>query len=160
MAPDPDSSELATKLTEFAQQNAWSASFFEWAGNRKNDASKTKVERLMAVTKLERRRAIELLKNLQEIGLGTFVIGRHGQSSRMEWSYSLRSIGQAALGEEEALEELEDDDSEASEGESIEAEHRLTLGAGRVITIKAPQDLSKAEYTRLKRFIEALNPGE
>ena len=159
MAESDGSEQIGATLAKFHKENQWAAPFFKWASNRKNDTSKTKVERLMTVTKLDRRDAINLLKKLDEIGCGKFVVGRHGQSSRMEWVYSVRSIGEAALGSKDELEEL-DDSPDLLEDESSQAEHRLTLGAERVITIKAPQDLSKTEYTRLKRFVEALNPGE
>jgi hypothetical protein len=96
---------------------------------------------------VDRRKAIELAKQFDRLGCGRYTIGRRGAPSRIEWAFSLKSIGQAAVGQASVLETLDPDlvadsadladlakdvaASPESEGLSIaEAKRRLALTLG------------------------------
>jgi hypothetical protein len=83
--------------------------FFDWAADRKNDAAETSVDRISQVTQDSYSEARELAKRLCEIGAGEFIIGRKGWKSRVSWKFSLRSLGQAARGDNVRLEEVDQD---------------------------------------------------
>ncbi|PZP44813.1 MAG: hypothetical protein DI601_11230 [Azospirillum brasilense] len=61
----------------------------------------------MRVTHSSRSALIELARELGEIGCGEFIVGRKGWKSRIRWSYSLRSLGQAAQGQTSELVEID-----------------------------------------------------
>jgi hypothetical protein len=81
--------------------------FFDWAAGRKNDATQTSVDRLSLMAQASRPETIRLARKLDEFGCGQFVQGRKGRRSRMIWSYSLKSMGLAAQGERDDLEEID-----------------------------------------------------
>ena len=81
--------------------------FCDWAASRKNDARWTTTDRLQSVLHAENRSVVQLLKELERLGCGRFVVGRRGHKSRIEWYFSLRSIGAVSRGEREDIEEAD-----------------------------------------------------
>lgn len=71
---------------------------FKWAVERQNDASQTPIDRLEQMG-IDRKKAIELARELERLGYAKFVMGRRGSRSRIEWKRSLKSIGRAAIGD-------------------------------------------------------------
>lgn len=88
---------------------------FEHAAARQRDARASTIEQVMAVCDIARADAVSLARQLQNAGCGEFRIGRRGSHSRIEWRYSLISLGQAASGESEDLEQ--------PDREALELEH-------------------------------------
>lgn len=91
--------------------------FFDWASQFKNDVSATTLDRIeqelqRADRDIIRRDAIEFCKKLQEIGCGTFKVGRHNYKSRMEWRWVLRTIGEVASGISEEIEVKGEDEAD------------------------------------------------
>jgi len=56
--------------------------------------------------------AIAFCKKLEAIGCGAFKVGRHGKKSRMEWRWTLRSIGAVASGRSDEVEIREAEEEE------------------------------------------------
>jgi hypothetical protein len=81
--------------------------FFEWAAGRSYDAAETSIDRMAAMARADRWETIRLARRLDEIGCGKFVAGRKGWKSRMVWSFSLKSLGEAAQGKSTDLKELD-----------------------------------------------------
>lgn len=83
--------------------------FLDWLASRTNDAAETSVDRMMQMGQLSRSDAVWLGKKLEEYGCSVFISGRKGYKSRVAWEYSLRSVGKAAIGKSQVLEELDPD---------------------------------------------------
>ena len=79
------------------------STLFKWAVERQNDASQTPIDRLEQMG-IDRRKAIELARELERLGYAKFIMGRRGSRSRIEWKASLKNIGRAATGEAAFLE--------------------------------------------------------
>lgn len=94
-------------LRELYDEDAGAKEFFQWAAERQNDAAQTSIDRLAQKAGIDRRKAIELAKQLERLGCGTFVVGRRGAPSRIEWTVSLKSIGRTAIGQAAALESVD-----------------------------------------------------
>jgi len=90
----------------YAQDDA-ARKFFEWAANRQNDATQTSIDYLAQKAVTDRRRAIEIAKELEALGCGEFLVGRRGAKSRIVWEVSLKSIGRAATGKAGVVESLD-----------------------------------------------------
>jgi hypothetical protein len=80
--------------------------FFDWAAGRVNDAAETSIDRMAVVARTNRPETIKLARRLDELECGQFVSGRKGWKTRMNWSYSLRSLGEAAQGRKADLKEI------------------------------------------------------
>jgi len=98
---------LVSELRNFYRDDEGGKALFDWAAGRTNDAAETSLERLMQVTQITRSEAVELARALNEIGCGDFLVGRKGWKSRIRWTYSLRSLGQAAQGHTTELKEVD-----------------------------------------------------
>jgi hypothetical protein len=128
------SDSVISKVRELYANDEDAQRLFDWAASRERDAAATSIERIMYVTETNRREAVELAKKLEAAGCGYFVVGRRGQRSRFEWSYSLIGLGQVAAGEATELSEVattavdadEDQDDEAPVGKA-EVAKGLTL---------------------------------
>ena len=92
---------------------------FEWAASRRRDVTETSVDRMIQKLRIHRSTAIGLARKLEEAGCGDFVVGRRGSQSRLRWAYSLISLGKAAAGETEDLEEAYDPVSEEEETDQV-----------------------------------------
>lgn len=55
---------------------------------------------------ISRQQAVELLKALAACGVGSYVVGRSGQETRLEWKFKTTSVGRAALDGPGGLESL------------------------------------------------------
>jgi hypothetical protein len=106
-----------------------------------------------------RAEIVALMKALEDVGVGKFVHGRSGHPSRFEWSTSLKSVGQAAVGEAVELEDIEgelEDDDQTEEEEVETVEHSFKLRPELDIALVLPEDLTVREAERLATFIRSL----
>jgi hypothetical protein len=91
---------------------------FDLLASRNRDIGATSIDWVMREIELWRADAVKLLRELDAAGCGTFYQGRRGAKTRIEWEFSCISIGQAAAGEANELESVEDaiteDDEKAS----------------------------------------------
>jgi hypothetical protein len=133
------------------------ASFFDWASEFKNDVSQTTVSRIQAQIGNglgERpKAALDFCKKLEALGCGRLVLGRHGKKSRMEWAYTLRSIGAVARGDTAEL------DPRDTDTEDEESEHpaiirlEIPLRGNQKASIELPEDISENDVKRLLDWI-------
>lgn len=80
--------------------------FLDRAASRQRDASATSIDRIMTACELTRADAVRLAKRFEEIGCAEFIVGRRGALSRVEWRFSLISLGKIASGETTELESV------------------------------------------------------
>ncbi len=100
-------SSMNEGLRDLFEEDAGAREFLKWASERQNDAARTSIDRLEQKAGIDRRKAIELAKRFDQLGCGRYVIGRRGAPSRIEWEFSLKSIGHAAVGETSSLESVD-----------------------------------------------------
>lgn len=100
-------STMSEGLRELYEEDAGAREFLKWASERQNDATITSIDRLEQKAAIDRRKAIELAKQFDRLGCGRYIIGRRGAPSRIEWQFSLKSIGRAAVGESGTLETVD-----------------------------------------------------
>lgn len=100
-------SAMGEGLRELFEEDPGAREFLKWASERQNDAARTSIDRLEQKAGVDRRKAIELAKQFDRLGCGRYIIGRRGAQSRIEWAFSLKSIGRAAVGEGGALETVD-----------------------------------------------------
>lgn len=128
--------------------------------SRERNWSTSAVDRLLTVLNREgagvsRKDVIDVLRRLEEIGCGSFKVGRHGHPSRFEWKVGMVAVGRVAVGEAEEVEDLPLDAVE-DEGEWQVLEHSFALRPDLKVTIDLPADLTASEATRLAEFIKSL----
>lgn len=107
---DSKSPNIDTLRQLYANSPAAKA-FFDHAARRERDQSETKVDRILVRLKAEghefrRRDIIDLFRKLQDQGCGQFVEGRRGWPSRFVWGTGWRSVGRAAAGEPQTIEQI------------------------------------------------------
>jgi hypothetical protein len=110
---------VVKNLRALYKENDSARKMFDLLANRNRDIGATSVEWVMREIELWRADAVELLRKLDAAKCGTLYYGRRGAKTRIEWDYSCISIGQAAAGEANDLENIadaitEDDDKENS----------------------------------------------
>lgn len=94
-------------VREMFASNRQAKAFFTSAATRKNDVAETPVDSFQAMAgNIERLDAVAIMKGLEELGIGTFVTGRSGHKTRLEWNYSLPNVGKVAIGEAKSLVEV------------------------------------------------------
>lgn len=147
--PSSRSGESPEELRRFYKEDRFRV-FFDWAARFKNDVSKTTLDTIERelrrdVSGVTRTQVLEFCKDLERIGCGTFVLGRRGHPSRMEWRWTIRSIGAFACSQADDIEIRESEDQdEAPEQHQIRIE--LPLRRGSVLAILViPQSLSAEE---------------
>jgi hypothetical protein len=154
---------LVPGLRDLYQSNDAAHRLLERFARRKNDAKFTTAARAADLAGASHTEIIALFRKLDEFGAGKFKVGRHGSASRMEWLFSVRSLGAAAqgvTGQPEAIDPTQVEDSEAeAENERSEAgsgewiTHTFQLRPDQRVTIKLPVNLTAKEAERLASFI-------
>ncbi len=104
---------------------------------------------------------VQVFKQLGDIGVGRFIPGRHGYVSRMEWKFSIRSLGEVAQGRGKRLNDVAADadmDDAVSSTDSKEqlVEHEFLLRANLKVKLSLPSDLNQKEVDRLSAFLSTL----
>ncbi len=108
-------------LRQLYKQSPVAKAFLDHAAQRERDQSETKVDRMLVVLRAEgreikRKDIIDLFRTLQEQGCGQFVEGRRGWPSRFVWSTGLTSVGRAAQGESQPIQQIYPEDSASENG--------------------------------------------
>jgi hypothetical protein len=127
-------SEIVRKIKALYHDDERAQKLFDWLAGRTNDVAETSIDRIAHMIEVSRFDAIELAKLLSEIGVCEFIVGRKGWKSRVQWRYSVRSLGQAANGSSARIEkidpELEEEavDRPAAATDTVEVESSLPQG--------------------------------
>lgn len=133
--------------------------------SRTYNSGSTKVERLeirlrRAGHDHPRRDLVVVLKQLADAGCGSFVTGRRGQSSRLEWDVQMISVAKAAKGEGAAVERLVPaDQTMQEEDDDVPAglvRHSFRLRQDLVLNLELPPNLTAREAARLGEFVKTL----
>jgi len=145
--------------------------FFEQLAGRVKNYRVTTVDHAIRLTGgSSRKQVVDLFKKMEELGLGHFIVGRRNGTSRFEWSVGMVETGQAALGESEDIEAIDEseleiaemsEEEEEEEEESLFVEHSFVLRRNEPpVVFKLPIDLSVREAERISKFIQTLPINE
>lgn len=97
-----------------------------------------------------------MFRSLDELECGDFKTGRRGWPSRFEWTAEIISVGRAAIGEQEDIQQIDIDEEADAEDETDWLTHTFHLRPNVEIEIELPMDLSPDEASRITQFIAAL----
>ncbi|HEY8595861.1 MAG TPA: hypothetical protein VIL84_11530 [Devosiaceae bacterium] len=133
-------------------------SIFDWFDGRQKDSREMPARVAADRTGYEYGEIIRVFRKFDELGIGTFLVGRRGSESRLQWHYSIKSLAEAAkngaevrgtprLGQGQALED-EDDDSMFA--------HAFQLRSNLRVEISLPVDLTDHEANRIAAFVKTL----
>src|SRR5688572_12080619 len=100
-------------LRSLYQTNSAAKATLDYFASRQRNATETKVETLEAA--LAGRGSqwgyydlLKVVKRLCDLGYGKYIEGRKGHKSRVSWTVSILSLGQAAAGARSDIEALSD----------------------------------------------------
>ena len=165
---------IATRLQDLYRRDEIARAVFDNAAERNYVVRKTSVDRIARIAGTTRAKAVALCMLLEDIGVGTYkrAHAADGDKSPAEfhWHYAPRSIGRAAKGEMEKLQDIRLEQAEDAAGQDHAStsnrarqsaprgfiEHRYPLREDRIATLRLPIDLTKGEADRLSNFIAAL----
>ncbi|MCK9914775.1 hypothetical protein MXD81_37020, partial [Microbacteriaceae bacterium K1510] len=106
---------------------------------------------------------IGVLKSMEEIGCGVFIIGRRGQPSRFQWHFKMTEVGKAAQGAQDSvsLVDFEEEEEEEDENEDIVPppgviRHTFNLRPDYTLSFELPADFNQREASRLAEFVKTL----
>lgn len=114
----------------------------------------TTVEKLQSMLKLSRRDTAEMVKGIEQAGVGRRIVGRRGAKSRILWSYTWNSIARVARGDG-GSEDLKPTHEAPSEPARVEHSYVLREEE-EPIRVKLPRDLTQREADRFAMFIRSL----
>lgn len=139
---------------------------FDYFAERHKNSRETKVDRILEiwVGRITRKVAIKFFRLLENAGCGKFIAGRLGRQSRFSWAVGLSSVGKAASGHTEFVEDMipEDDAEESVEAPSFALkepslrQHKYHLRPDLEVTIGLPTDLTVLEANRLAEMVKTL----
>ncbi|MEI9948334.1 MAG: hypothetical protein WDO74_04970 [Pseudomonadota bacterium] len=148
-------------LRKIYKENAAAAAVLDHLAGRERDWGSTTADRLLANvaaegSEISRGQLVEVLKALEDLGCGQFIVGRRGHPSRFQWLVSLVSVGQYAAAEREDIEKLSEDAGDEGDAGDLMKKHPYNLRRDLTVELVLPADLSASEATRLAKFIETL----
>lgn len=150
------------QLISFIDSSGVAKAFFEQLATRVKNYRTTTVDHAVRLIGRDRREVVEMFKQMEELGLGSFIVGRRTGVSRFEWSVGMVETAQAALGGKDdiAIEPLESSELELEEfpeeEDSESMQHSFVLRRDLTVSLNLPLDLNTQEAERLSKFILTL----
>jgi hypothetical protein len=157
----PDNA-IAAGLRQLCQDNDAAQKLFTNFASRSRDSRETAVARAASLAGADYYAMLAIFKQLETLGVGRFIPGRHGYPSRIEWQFSIRSLGEVARGEKAkpevvAADAISDDEADESvEPAAKVLRHEFQLRDGFRVRLELPTDINQREAERLAAFIKAL----
>ena len=155
-------------LTALYRDDPSAKAILDYFSTRKKAMRVSSVDRIGYKSKVAYAEVVRVFKELANAGCGQFLNGRKGYKSRMEWEYSLVSLGLVAKGEAAIPEPIdlssldeEEDDLVAMPADDVEDEdgmlsHVFQLRQDMPLHFNLPPDLTAREAERLATFIRSL----
>lgn len=157
---------LIAGLRDLYRDNDVARRLFDDLAGRQKDRSMTPASRAAYLANASHGEIVTLFRRLDSLGAGEFKIGRRGAKTRIEWLFSMRSLGEVAKGEANQPEEIDptqlaDGELDSPEEENSEVAiddvewimHPFQLRPDLRISIKLPTNLTMKEAERLAGFI-------
>ncbi len=121
--------EFLTALRHLYENNDWARTIFDRLAALRNNPQATPIANWVNLLGQTPSDIIGYARQLQDVGCGTYIVGRRGGKSRFQWSYNAISLGRAASGATDDLVEVDEkvDDAGEEEVSAPEAEAPLTL---------------------------------
>jgi hypothetical protein len=150
-----------TDLRKLYDNNETARRVFDHFARRTYNATETKTDRLLALLNsngqiVSRGELISLFRQLEKLGYGQYIAGRHGHPSRFIWKVSIVSVGQAAAGESQNVEAISSEEQKQNDDGVGIIPHVYQLRPELQVTLELPSDLSSREAERLSEFLKTL----
>jgi hypothetical protein len=111
---------LPQELRDLYKKGQGRRELFDAWSTYTNRISETPADRAMGLTGMSYEAVITLFKELDELGIGKFKLGRKGAKTRIVWHYAPRTVGDVAKGASNQLEAYFDDQGEEPPSEELE----------------------------------------
>jgi hypothetical protein len=127
------------------------------------DEGRTTVDDILADGEVPRRQAIDLLRELESLGYGSFKVGRKGHPSRFEWAIDPADLVAALDDGGEQDSDADDPGSATPVGEHDEPAaqrdiaHQYVLRSDYRVSVKLPDNLTRREAEVLGDWIRNLS---
>lgn len=149
----------AKKIQDLARDDVLAGSLFDYLAKKQRHTKELTVDlAIQQVPGAMRSEMVQVFRELQQIGLGSLLMGRKGKKTRLSWLVQPADIEKARKKEIAELiasgsdsvsnEEFEQDDEDA---ELLTHEYRLRRDL--VVSIKLPEDLTAKEASRLSQWL-------
>lgn len=156
--------EQRKKLIQlYSESPGYKAAFDYFARSTRASDDESVVDTLVnQIDGCKRKELISLLKLLDKLNCGTFIVGRRTKQSRFEWKVKMSSVGRTARGQAEQLHSQENvkltgrAKQDTSNGENEMLTHPYRLRKDMVISIELPENFTQQEAARVTKFIESL----
>lgn len=146
-------------LKELYVSNEAVKAFCDHMAQRDRNQGETKLKRILSLladekSPVRKPEMIAAFRELERVGCGQYVVGRHRWPSRFVWS--VKSLTTCQLAQGSATESDETAIGDYDESESEELEHTYNLRADFQVRVSLPMDLSESEAERLAGFVRSL----
>lgn len=156
-----DSNEVARedieKLQVLRREDAEAREVFDALHGYSKKLKATEVDRLVQTTRLKRGQVIRVLRKLDEIKVGRFVVGRHEGKSRMEWGgLNYKKVIPKARRGEGSSDGPSPDGIKTSVRAGFETlnKWRIRLGRGKEAVLLLPLAISLADVAEVRAFCD------
>lgn len=160
------SSNTLTTLRKLSAKDSDFKNTFEFLASYVKSRWITRADDLVNAGKCSYPNAVTVLRELAELGLGTFVVGRRGRRTRLEWNRHPATTAKAVLDPTATAlpSSIHDDDESILDEESADFEDagrktfidEYKLRHDFVVKVLLPADLTRDEATRLADHVRTM----
>ena len=151
-----------TRLKTLYTSNQDAKAVLDCIGEYKRNVSETTLDTLvsaLAAQGLDASRVRNVLRELDRAGIGQWIVGRRGSSSRIFWKIPVSSVLSTARGGEVEPEADTKIPRIAHSPKPTTYEHTYLVRPGFTVKFELPIDLTHSESSRLGDFIKTLHMG-
>ncbi len=143
---------LMDPLSRLVNDSELAESFMRRLSDQQRPRREVAVDAVQDTHKATRSEVVKLFRQLEELDLGEFMVGRRGRQSRFVWAETLDI---ARIAAQALADGCEPDGSAKAVPESM-IPHRYVLRPGAELQFRLPADLTQREADRLGDFIKTL----
>lgn len=158
--------DRAGELQDFYQNDLTAKPLLDYFANRQRSAPVTTVDHLQKElgrgnngSGISRNQIVQVFRELEKLGCGTFRVGRRGFQSRFDWRVPMVKVGRMAADADSAVETTKRavPNVKATDGEaSALEEHSFKLRRNIAVSVQLPVDITTGEAERLAGFIKLI----
>ena len=101
---------------------------------------------------------VKVLKQLDHLSIGTFIVGRKGNDTRVNWSFNSVCIGKVGLGKKHFLEPVPKNalDYDGPADDEFIREHEFYLRPDFKLKFELPSDFNRIDQNRLEKWLATI----
>lgn len=150
--------KIETRLRKLGEDYSYAEDIFEYLSYNEKSYLAHSVERVARGTGVDYYNSVKIFKVLDEMGMGSFVVGRKGHDTRFLWKFDSRSVGKVGIGKSYNILPINKNtyDYDGLKPSEQIKKHEFYLREDYLLSIDLPSDFNQRDFARLSKWLATI----